>query len=245
MPEQSTSLNAESDKQVGLAGAVRCIDCGYDLQATPEDGACPECGLAVATSVNKSGSATLRSFFVLVCRLYSVWLIVVSIQHLVAMVLMLIYWDRSRGNARMGADVFEILFPVLLPLVLNGVGVVVVWCFSPWLARRAIRRDRPLALGAGMRALDGYCVGLCLMGVWLCVNAILDFNFYVARGFEESRQYAADQFGTKVTTQEWFGVLASTAAGVLLIHYGRRRLPVWPGAGTLGEGRAEADASKG
>lgn len=33
----------------------RCIRCGYDLSGLPDEGACPECGLAVARSRDRSG----------------------------------------------------------------------------------------------------------------------------------------------------------------------------------------------
>lgn len=243
MAAQSTSLSPGPDVPDDAAG-VRCIDCGYDLQATPGEGACPECGLAVAASANQSEVATLRSCFVAACRLFTVWLVVYSMQYLVSLMLLLFYWDRSSGAGWMGSDVIDVVFSVVGPLVLNAVAVVVVWFAAPWLARIAVRRDRPFALGAGMRALDMYCVGLCLIGVWFCVNAALDIVYVVAEGFEASRRYAADQFGTKVSTEEWVTFLASIVAGVFLIRYGRRRLPAWPIAGTPGAGCAATDAPK-
>ena len=108
------------------ADAIFCVGCGYDLRNLPVDGPCPECGRAIAESLDGRRLAAadtrwltrLATGQTLVDRGLHLALISFGVMPLFAIAFGVLRYV----NAPIGR--FEILFPILLVLLLIGIGLV-------------------------------------------------------------------------------------------------------------------------
>ena len=192
---------------------ITCVRCSYSLMGLAGEAVCPECGTAVADSMEQAGVLHKRELAELACRLFALW---AAVQLLVS--LAPLTWSVGYLINGQGGDYWGLLFNSILTAMIYGLFAGVLWCRPSWIVRRLFRQDGIVSVGGrlvseGLVSVAFTAIGLILVLVWGFVPLLTDLVRIVFVGMVR----ANDRFWVEV-----FHSVGMTVFGLLLL--------IWTGA---------------
>ena len=146
--------------------ALACFACGYSLQGLPVDGMCPECGEAIARSVEAARGFTKRELASVACKLFGLWMFLSAGARLLQLTGYLLY-DLQNTSGGYWDTVIWFVSGVVVPALLGGA----LWWRANWLAGLMVRRDGVASVGPLDRR-DLMHIALGVLGVYLALTGL-------------------------------------------------------------------------
>ncbi|MEO0476476.1 MAG: hypothetical protein AAF085_10990 [Planctomycetota bacterium] len=209
-PANEMSIRIEDD--------TACLSCGYALKGLRLADSCPECGLAVSTTMERMHGLTSRQFFTLGIRLFALFVLAwpfASSYGVINEVMWYLLNDQTNYYYQTN------WLNVLMPAITAVVCATLLWFAAPLVACIAAPKSFPLIANIG-GPRTALMIGLSIFAMWLLargadglVRAIADF---VLGGGDEASDQANIMIGFIAS-----GILNSIAGVLMLVWLVRHR----------------------
>ncbi|MEM9345686.1 MAG: hypothetical protein AAGB26_03610 [Planctomycetota bacterium] len=166
-----------------LTDELQCVQCGYALRGLEPSGSCPECGLAIKSTIDRLHSLSSRQLFTILLRLFAITVVIAPILGDFGLVYSLTYmFAHSEFAGRpIGSDSWAEMF---MPFIASAAIAGLLWYFAPILACLAVPTSAPLIANIG-GAKTAIIIGLAFVAAWLVatgVEELVMIGFHYATG---------------------------------------------------------------
>ena len=164
MPTESEPTAGPVDEMsIQIEDDTTCLSCGYALKGLRLADRCPECGLAVSTTMERMHSLTSRQFFTLGLRLFALFVLAWPFVTNYGVVNEVVWYLLHDQNTYYYETKW---LAVLMPAITGVVSAALIWFAAPLVACIAAPKSFPLIANIG-GPRTALMIGLCIFALWL------------------------------------------------------------------------------